>query len=109
MVSANSDSIAATNSSFIQLNSELAVVLGASIVISIFVFILTRRWRKHQNPKVEEYLKKSDIAASDIENRITIEKFLNGYDSYEDDDEDEIFTAKNVKCVASVSEERFTI
>lgn len=106
MVSVNSESIAGTYS---PMNSELVIVLAASMVITIFVFTIIRRWRKHQNPKVEEYLKNYDISASDIENRRTSENFLNGYDSDEDEDEDEIFNVKNSTRVASVDDERFTI
>lgn len=109
MVSGNSESIAGINSPQFSLNSELVMVLGASLVISILVITLTRRLRKHQNPKVEEYLKKSDISASDIENQVTIRQFLDGYDSYEDEDEIEIFVAENVKSVVCVGDERFII
>lgn len=108
MVSVNSESIAGTYSPHFW-NSELVMVIGALIVICILVFTISRRWRKHQDPKVQEYLKKNDISASDIENRKTIEKFLDVYDSFEDEDEVEIFRAKNIGSVASVSDERYAI
>ncbi len=111
MVSVNPESVAATNSPHFHLNSEIAIILLASMALSILVFIITSRWRKHKNPKVEEYLKKSDISASDTENRTTIQTFLDGYDSYEDDEE-EVFNANNVantENVLIVSGERFTI
>lgn len=104
---AASESVAGSYSSHSLLSSGLVVVLGSSMVITMLIVIMKRRWGKHQNAKVEEYLKKSDFPSSDFENRITIEKFLNGYESSEDDDEEEVFNVKNPKYGAS--DEVFTI
>ncbi|KAG4078596.1 hypothetical protein HA402_003243 [Bradysia odoriphaga] len=101
----NSDvSITRAPSENFQLNSELVLLL-ASIALSLFVFAITRSWRKHQNRKFGEYLNESDVSRCDVEKEVTSQRFLDS-----SDDEDEIFNAMNARTEKSADDDgRFTI